>query len=142
MGFAGKARAASASVRCSRRERHRQDDGAEVLAREMQLDLYRIDLSAVVNKYIGETKRTAPGVRCRGRQRRILLFDEADALSASAAKSRTARPHANIEVSYLLQRMESYRGLPFSPPPEAALDFAFQRACASSCISVSGSGPA
>lgn len=86
---------------------------AEVLANELELDLFRIDLSQVVNKYIGETEKNlrrlfdaAEAGGC------ILLFDEADALFGKRSEVRDAHDrHANIEVSYLLQRMEAYRGL-------------------------------
>lgn len=86
---------------------------AEVLAHTCELDLYRIDLSTVVSKYIGETEKNlrrifdaaeAGGV--------ILLFDEADALFGKRTEVKDSHDrHANIEVSYLLQRMEAYRGL-------------------------------
>ncbi|AKG24416.1 ATPase [Calothrix sp. 336/3] len=86
---------------------------AEVLAREMRLDLYRIDLSAIVSKYIGETEKNlarvfdaaeAGGV--------ILLFDEADAIFGKRSEVKDSRDrYANMEVAYLLQRMEAYPGL-------------------------------
>ena len=86
---------------------------AEVLAHTCELDLYRIDLSTVVSKYIGETEKNlrrifdaaeAGGV--------ILLFDEADALFGKRTEVKDSHDrHANIEVSYLLQRMEAYQGL-------------------------------
>jgi SpoVK/Ycf46/Vps4 family AAA+-type ATPase len=103
---------------------------AEVLAREMQLDLYRIDLSAVVSKYIGETeknlRRVFDGAEDSGA---ILLFDEADALFGKRSEVKDSHDrYANIEVSYLLQRMESYRGLAIlTTNLKPALDFAFQR---------------
>jgi hypothetical protein len=86
---------------------------AEVLARELELDLYRIDLSQVVNKYIGETEKNLRRVfDAADASGAILLFDEADALFGKRSEVRDSHDrYANIEVGYLLQRMESYRGL-------------------------------
>jgi hypothetical protein len=86
---------------------------AEVLASELRLDLYRIDLSAVVSKYIGETEKNLRRVFDAAEEGgAILLFDEADALFGKRSEVKDSHDrHANIEVSYLLQRMESYRGL-------------------------------
>jgi SpoVK/Ycf46/Vps4 family AAA+-type ATPase len=86
---------------------------AEVLANELRLDLYRIDLSAVVSKYIGETeknlRRVFDAAEAGGA---ILLFDEADALFGKRSEVKDSHDrYANIEISYLLQRMEQYRGL-------------------------------
>jgi len=86
---------------------------AEVLARELRLDLSRIDLSQVVNKYIGETEKNLRRVfdAAEGGGA-ILLFDEADALFGKRSEVKDSHDrYANIEVSYLLQRMETYRGL-------------------------------
>jgi hypothetical protein len=86
---------------------------AEVIAAELRLDLYRIDLSQVVNKYVGETEKNLRRVFDAAEEGgAVLLFDEADALfgKRSAVKDAHDR-YANIEVSYLLQRMETYRGL-------------------------------
>jgi AAA+ superfamily predicted ATPase len=103
---------------------------AEVLARELQLDLYRIDLSAVVSKYIGETEKNLRRVfdAAEG-SGAILLFDEADALFGKRSDVKDSHDrYANIEVSYLLQRMESYRGLAIlTTNLKAALDVSFQR---------------
>ena len=103
---------------------------AEVLAGELRLDLYRIDLSAVVSKYIGETEKNLrqvfDGAESSGA---ILLFDEADALFGKRSDVKDSHDrHANIEVSYLLQRMETYRGLAILTTnlPDA-LDRAFLR---------------
>ncbi len=86
---------------------------AEVLARELRLDLYRIDLSAVVSKYIGETEKNLKQVfdaRRRGR-RRCCSSTRPTRSSASAAKCKDSHDrYANIEVGYLLQRMESLPG--------------------------------
>jgi hypothetical protein len=86
---------------------------AEVLANELRLDLYRIDLSQVVSKYIGETEKNLRRVFDAAEEGgAILLFDEADALFGKRTEVRDSHDrYANIEVSYLLQRMESYRGL-------------------------------
>jgi ATP-dependent 26S proteasome regulatory subunit len=86
---------------------------AEVLAQELQLDLYRIDLSAVVSKYIGETEKNLRRVfdAAEGGAT-ILLFDEADALFGKRSDVKDSHDrYANMEVSYLLQRMEAYQGL-------------------------------
>ncbi len=87
--------------------------GAEAIACELGLDLFRIDLSAVVSKYIGETeenlRRVFDAAESGGA---ILLFDEADALFGKRTEVKDSHDrHANIEVSYLLQRMEAYGGL-------------------------------
>ena len=86
---------------------------AEVLANELHLDLYRIDLSQVVSKYIGETEKNLRKVfDAAEKGGTILLFDEADALFGKRSEVRDSHDrYANIEVSYLLQRMEAYRGL-------------------------------
>ena len=86
---------------------------AEVLARELRLDLYRIDLSQVVSKYIGETEKNLRRVFDAAEEGgAILLFDEADALFGKRSEVKDSHDrYANIEVSYLLQRMEGYRGL-------------------------------
>jgi hypothetical protein len=103
---------------------------AEVLANHLGLDLYRIDLSAVVSKYIGETeknlRRVFDGAEEGGA---ILLFDEADALFGKRSEVKDSHDrHANIEVSYLLQRMEEYRGLAvLTTNAKEALDVAFLR---------------
>jgi AAA+ superfamily predicted ATPase len=103
---------------------------AEVLARELRLDLYRIDLSAVVSKYIGETeknlRRVFDAAEAGGA---ILLFDEADALFGRRSEVKDSHDrHANIEVSYLLQRMEAYRGLAIlTSNLKDSLDAAFVR---------------
>ncbi|PZV14291.1 MAG: ATPase [Leptolyngbya sp.] len=86
---------------------------AEVLSNELQLDLYRVDLSSVVSKYIGETeknlRRIFDAAEIGGA---ILLFDEADALFGKRSEVKDSHDrYANMEVAYLLQRMESYRGL-------------------------------
>ena len=86
---------------------------AEVLAHALNLDLYRIDLSTVVSKYIGETeknlRRIFDAAEAGGS---VLLFDEADALFGKRSEVKDSHDrYANMEVAYLLQRIESYRGL-------------------------------
>ena len=103
---------------------------AEVLAHELHLDLYRIDLSSVVSKYIGETEKNLKRVFDAAEESgAILLFDEADALFGKRSEVKDSHDrHANIEVSYLLQRMESYSGLAvLTTNHRAALDAAFVR---------------
>ena len=124
---------------------------AEVLARDLELDLYRIDLSQVVDKYIGETeKRLAHVFEAAEGSAAILFFDEADALFGKRSETKDAHDrYANIEVAYLLQRIEAYAGvavlttnmranvdaafvrrLAFAvefPPPDAALRFEIWR---------------
>lgn len=103
---------------------------AEVIANELRLDLYRIDLSQVVSKYIGETeknlRRVFDAAEAGGA---ILLFDEADAIFGKRSEVKDSHDrHANIEVGYLLQRMESYRGLAIlTTNLKASLDQAFLR---------------
>jgi SpoVK/Ycf46/Vps4 family AAA+-type ATPase len=86
---------------------------AEVLAGALRLDLYRIDLSAMVSKYIGETEKNLRRVFDAAEEGgAVLLFDEADALFGKRSEVKDSHDrYANIEVSYLLQRMEAYRGL-------------------------------
>ncbi|HTK06004.1 MAG TPA: AAA family ATPase [Ktedonobacteraceae bacterium] len=103
---------------------------AEVLANELHLELYRIDLSAVVSKYIGETEKNLRRIFDAAEGSGvILLFDEADALFGKRSEVKDSHDrYANIEVSYLLQRMESYRGLAIlTSNLKDALDNAFLR---------------
>lgn len=103
---------------------------AEVLAHELHLDLYRIDLSSVVSKYIGETEKNLRRVFDAAEEGgAILLFDEADALFGKRSEVKDSHDrYANIEVSYLLQRMEVYRGLAIlTTNLRSALDTAFLR---------------
>jgi len=103
---------------------------AEVLARELKLDLYRIDLSRVVSKYIGETEVNLRRVFDAAEGGNvILLFDEADALFGKRSEVKDSHDrYANIEISYLLQRMEAYRGLAIlTTNMKGALDQAFLR---------------
>jgi hypothetical protein len=103
---------------------------AEVLARELGLDLYRVDLSRVVSKYIGETEKNLRRVfDTADRGSAVLLFDEADALFGRRSEVKDSHDrYANIEVGYLLQRMEAYRGLAvLTTNLRDALDPAFLR---------------
>jgi len=86
---------------------------AGILARTLDLDLYRIDLSAVVSKYIGETEKNLARIfDAAEAANAILFFDEADALFGKRSEVKDSHDrHANVEVSYLLQRMESYDGV-------------------------------
>jgi hypothetical protein len=103
---------------------------AEVIANHLRLGLYRIDLSAVVSKYIGETEKNLRKLfdefEAGGA---LLFFDEADALFGKRTAVRDSHDrYANIEVNYLLQRMESYRGLAIlATNTKGALDPAFLR---------------
>ncbi len=85
---------------------------AEALAAETGLDIYRIDLAAVVNKYIGETeKNLARVLETAGAKDVILFFDEADALFGQRTEVRDAHDrYANIDTNDLLQRIEQYPG--------------------------------
>jgi ATPase family associated with various cellular activities (AAA) len=86
---------------------------AQVLARSLDLTLYRVDLAGVVNKYIGETEKRLRDVfdACE-RSSGLLFFDEADALFGSRFQSREAHDRfANIEIDYLLQRIEQFDGI-------------------------------
>ena len=103
---------------------------AEVLANDLRLDLYRIDLSQVVSKYIGETEKNLRRIFDAAETgAAILLFDEADALFGKRSEVKDSHDrYANIEVSYLLQRMEAYRGLAIlTTNRKTALDQAFLR---------------
>jgi len=86
---------------------------ANVIAEELAVDLYQVDLSAVVDKYIGETEKNLEQVfRSAEAMDVVLFFDEADALFGSRSEVRDARDrYANQEVAYLLQRMEQFDGV-------------------------------
>ncbi len=103
---------------------------AEVLAHELGLTLYRIDLSAVVSKYIGETEKNLRKLFDAAEDGgAILFFDEADALFGKRSEVKDSHDrYANIEVNYLLQRLESFRGLAIlATNMKGALDSAFLR---------------
>ncbi len=86
---------------------------AEVIASELGLDLFKIDLSTVVSKYVGETEKNLERIFGAARNSNaILFFDEADALFGKRSEVRDAHDrYANVEISYLLQKMEEYDGL-------------------------------
>jgi hypothetical protein len=85
---------------------------AEVISRALHLDLYRIDLSQVISKYIGETEKNLDRIFAAAENSNaILFFDEADALFGKRSEVRDSHDrYANIEISYLLQKMEEYQG--------------------------------
>jgi len=104
--------------------------GAEVLANDLDLNLYRIDLSAVVSKYIGETEKNLRRLFDAAEQGgAILFFDEADALFGKRSEVRDSHDrYANIEINYLLQRIEAFNGLAIlATNMRSALDAAFLR---------------
>ena len=103
---------------------------AEVVANALALDLYRIDLSQVVSKWVGETEKNLRRIFEAARDSgAVLLFDEADALFGKRSEVRDSHDrYANVEISYLLQAMESYRGLALlTTNMRGALDAAFLR---------------
>ena len=103
---------------------------AEVVASELELDLYKIDLSTIVSKYIGETEKNLDRIFSEAESSNaILFFDEADAISGKRSEVKDAHDrYANIEVSYLLQRMEGYNGVTIlATNLRANLDDAFTR---------------
>jgi len=103
---------------------------AEVLASELRLSLYRIDLSTVVSKYIGETEKNLRRLFDAAEDGgAILFFDEADALFGKRSEVKDSHDrYANIEINYLLQRIESYRGLAIlATNLKSSLDSAFLR---------------
>lgn len=87
--------------------------GAQVLANELKLEIYRIDLSQIVSKYIGETEKNLKDIFDEAsRTSAILFFDEADSLFGKRAEVKDAQDrYANLETSYLLQKMEEYEGI-------------------------------
>jgi ATP-dependent 26S proteasome regulatory subunit len=86
---------------------------AGIIARGLALDLYKIDLSSVVSKYIGETEKQLSQIfHEAGSSNAILFFDEADALFGKRSEVKDAHDrYANVEVAYLLQKMEEYEGI-------------------------------
>ncbi len=103
---------------------------AEVIANDLRLNLYRIDLSAVVSKYIGETEKNLRRLFDAAEDGgAILFFDEADALFGKRSQVKDSHDrYANIETNYLLQRMEAYQGLAIlATNMKTALDDAFTR---------------
>ena len=103
---------------------------AEVIANELSLDLYKIDLSTVISKYIGETEKNLEKIFNEAESSNaILFFDEADSIFGKRSEVKDAHDrYANIEVSYLLQRMEAYDGVTIlATNLRANLDEAFTR---------------
>jgi hypothetical protein len=103
---------------------------AKIIAAELGIDLYRVDLSAVVNKYIGETEKNLHQVLSRAEALDvILLLDEGDSLLGNRTEVKTANDrYANLETNYLLQRLESYQGIVIVTTNAAQhIDRAFQR---------------
>ena len=86
---------------------------AEVIAGELGLDLYTVNLATVVDKYVGETEKNLERIFAEaGGVNAVLLFDEADAIFGKRSEVRDAHDrYANIESAYLLQRMETFDGL-------------------------------
>ena len=101
---------------------------ARVLATELGLDLYRVDLAAVVNKYIGETEKNLSRVLSRAEDLNvILLLDEGDSLMTRRTDVKSANDrYGNLETNYLLQRLENYTGI-FFVTTNGAIDSAFRR---------------
>ncbi len=103
---------------------------AEILATETGMELYKIDLSSVVSKYIGETEENLEQIFTEAEHSNaILLFDEADAVFGDRASvSEATDRYANVEVNYLLQRIESYNGVVvLTTNYESNIDSAFMR---------------
>ncbi|MBW4457834.1 MAG: ATP-binding protein [Nostoc indistinguendum CM1-VF10] len=102
---------------------------SKLLAKELRLDLYRIDLSLIISKYIGETEKNLRRVFDAAKSGGvILLFDEADALFSKCLEVKDSYDrYANLEVSYLLQQIESYRGLSILTTNLNAINKAFLR---------------
>ncbi|OOG37428.1 AAA family ATPase [Rhodanobacter sp. C05] len=103
---------------------------AEILARELNLDLYQIDLASMVSKYIGETEKNLRRVFDAAEESgSVLLFDECDALFGKRSEVRDSHDrYANLEIAYLLQRMDSYRGVAIlTTNMRHAMDAAFVR---------------
>ncbi|HUB31529.1 MAG TPA: ATP-binding protein [Bryobacteraceae bacterium] len=103
---------------------------ARVLANELGLDLYRVDLAAVVNKYIGETEKNLSKVLSRAEDLNvILLLDEGDSLMTRRTDVKSSNDrYANLETNYLLQRLESYTGIVIvTTNAGQSIDSAFRR---------------
>jgi AAA+ superfamily predicted ATPase len=86
---------------------------AAIVASDLELELYRIDLASIVSKYIGETEKNLDRIfEAARRSNGILLFDEADALLGKRSEVKDAHDrYANIEIAYLLQKMEDHDGV-------------------------------
>jgi ATPase family associated with various cellular activities (AAA) len=130
-GFAGKhARGLGLTVLFAGSSGTGKTMAAEALAAELDLDLYRVDLASVVSKWIGETEKNLRAVFDGAAQSgAVLLFDEADALFGKRSEVRDSHDRfANLEIGYLLQQMEAYRGVAIlTTNMQHALDAAFMR---------------
>jgi hypothetical protein len=129
-GFARLSRGAGISVLFAGASGSGKTLAAEVLASHLRLDLFRIDLSAVMSKYIGETEANLRRLFDAAEDGGVILFfDEADALFGKRTEVKDSHDrYANIEINYLLQRMESYGGLAIlATNMKSALDQAFMR---------------
>jgi hypothetical protein len=103
---------------------------AGVIARELGLDLYRVDVSKLVSKWIGETERNLAAIFDAAEDGQvILLFDEADSLFAKRTEVRSSNDrYANLEVNYLLQRLDTFEGIAIlTTNATSAIDPAFKR---------------
>jgi hypothetical protein len=103
---------------------------AGVIARELGLDLYQVDLSKVMSKWIGETERNLAAIFDAAEDGQvILLFDEADSLFAKRTEVRSSNDrYANLEVNYLLQRLDSFEGIAIlTTNSGTSIDQAFKR---------------
>ena len=103
---------------------------ARLLASELRLDAYRVDLASVVNKFIGETEKNLNRVLTLAEELDVLLvFDEGDALLARRTQVGSSNDrYANLETNYLLQRLEAYEGIAVATTNAAeAIDGAFER---------------
>ena len=103
---------------------------AQVLAAQLGLELYKVDLSQIVDKYIGETEKRLRQVFDQAeKSNMVLFFDEADALLGKRSEVKDAKDkYANTEVAYLLQRMEEYQGIVLMATNQAgSMDAAFVR---------------
>jgi SpoVK/Ycf46/Vps4 family AAA+-type ATPase len=86
---------------------------AEIIAKDLRTTIYRVPLNQVVSKYIGETEKNLAGVfETAKKKKAVLFFDEADALLGKRSQVKDAHDrYANVEVNYLLAKVEAYRGL-------------------------------
>ena len=103
---------------------------ATLIAKELGLELFRVDLSRVVSKWVGETeKNLGRAFDEAGNSQAVLLFDEADALFAKRTEVKSSNDrYANLEVNYLLQRLESFEGIVIlTTNHQSAVDDAFRR---------------
>ncbi len=126
----GSKRANGIGVLFTSAESKEETTAAQMLAKELGSDLYRVDLSKVVGKYIGETEKNLRRVFATAQARHsILFFDEADALFGKRSEVKDSHDrYANIEINYLLQQIEKYDGLVIiSAKRKEAIDPAFLR---------------